>query len=86
MALDAATTAFLTQMAEAGGKAIHEMTPAEARALGAVLKEMYGPGPEMAQVIEHSVPTTDGSSFPIRVLVPEARRGACSSTTTVAAG
>jgi acetyl esterase len=71
MALDAATNAFLAQMAEAGGKAIHEMTPAEARALGVQLKEMYGPGPAMAQVIEHSIPTADGSSFPMRVLVPE---------------
>lgn len=71
MALDAATTAFLTAMAEAGGKAIHEMTPAEARALGAQLKEMYGPGPEMAHVVEHTVATADGGSFPIRVLVPE---------------
>jgi acetyl esterase len=71
MALDAATTAFLTAMGEAGGKALHEMTPAEARGLGAALKEMYGPGPAMAQVIDHSVPTRDGSSFPLRVLVPE---------------
>lgn len=71
MALDAATTEFLTAMAEAGGKALHEMTPAEARALGAQLKEMYGPGPAMAHVVDHSVPTPDGGSFPIRVLVPE---------------
>jgi acetyl esterase len=71
MALDAATTAFLTAMGEAGGKALHEMTPAEARALGAQLKEMYGPGPEVAQVIEHTVATPDGGSFPIRVLVPQ---------------
>lgn len=70
MALDAATTGFLTAMAEAGGKGIHEMTPEEARALGAQLKEMYGPGPEVAQVVEHTVPTPDGGSFPIRVIVP----------------
>lgn len=71
MALDAATTAFLSAMAEAGGKGIHEMTPAEARALGAALKDMYGPGPEVAQVIDHSVATPDGGAFPIRVIVPE---------------
>jgi acetyl esterase len=71
MALDAATTAFLEEMAKAGGKGIHEMTPQEARALGAQLKELYGPGPEVAQVIDHTVPTPDGSSFTIRVLVPE---------------
>lgn len=71
MTLDVATTAFLEEMAKAGGKGIHEMTPQEARELGGLLKEMYGPGPEMAQVIEHQVPTPDGSSFDIRVLVPE---------------
>lgn len=71
MALDAATTAFLEEMAKAGGKGIHEMTPQEARALGAMLKEMYGPGPEVAQVVDHTVATPDGASFPIRVLVPE---------------
>jgi acetyl esterase len=71
MALDAATTAFLTQMAEAGGKPLHEMTPQEARGFGAALREMYGPGPDVAQVIEHQVPTADGASIAIRVLVPE---------------
>ncbi len=70
MALDAATTTFLAQMAEAGGKPLHEMTPQEARGFGAALREMYGPGPEMAQVIEHQVPTRDGGSFALRVLVP----------------
>ncbi|NJN17968.1 MAG: alpha/beta hydrolase [Oscillochloris sp.] len=72
MALDAATTAFLGAMAEQGGKGIHEMTPQEARALGAMLKDMYGPGPEMAQVIDHAIPTSDGDSFPMRVFVPNA--------------
>lgn len=71
MALDAATSAFLAQMAQAGGKPLHEMTPVEARGFGAALREMYGPGPEMAQVMEHTVATPDGGSFAIRVLVPE---------------
>lgn len=71
MALDAATTAFLEAMAQAGGKPLHEMSPTEARALGAQLKEMYGPGPAMAHVVDHTVATPDGGSFPIRVLVPE---------------
>lgn len=69
MALDAATAAFLSEMAESGTKPLHEMTPEEARGLMASLGEMYGPGPEMARVNDASVTTEDGS-FPVRVLVP----------------
>jgi acetyl esterase len=71
MALDDATTAFLTEMAQSGMKPIHEMTPAEARALGVMLRDMYGPGPDLARVTDERVTTSDGSSFPVRVLVPE---------------
>ncbi len=73
MALDAATTAFLAEMAKAGGKQIHEMTPEEARSLGATLASMYGPAPEVARVEDYNVPTPDGSSFRIRLLVPEGK-------------
>ena len=45
MALDDATTAFLTQMAASGAKPLHEMTPEEARGLTAMLGDMYGAGP-----------------------------------------
>ncbi|QJY45432.1 alpha/beta hydrolase [Pseudonocardia broussonetiae] len=69
MALDAATTQFLTQMAGTGMKPLHEMTPLEARGLTAMLGDMYGPGPEMARVEDHVVEGPDGS-FPVRVLVP----------------
>ncbi|GLW99055.1 alpha/beta hydrolase fold domain-containing protein [Microtetraspora sp. NBRC 16547] len=69
MALDEATIAFLTQMAESGTKPLHEMTPEEARGLTAALGEMYGPGPEMARVDDVEVTTAVGS-FPIRVLTP----------------
>lgn len=72
MPLDAATTAFLNQMAEAGGKPIHESTPEEVRALGVMLSEMYGPGPEMARVEEHQVQTGDGQ-FTMRVFVPQSK-------------
>ncbi|NCC34731.1 MAG: alpha/beta hydrolase [Chloroflexia bacterium] len=71
MPLDAATVNFLNQMAEAGGKPIHESTPEEVRGLTAALRDMYGPGPAVAQVIDHTVATPDGESFQIRVLVPE---------------
>ena len=52
MALDDATTQFLRQMSAPDAKPIHEMTPREARALGALLREMYGPGPDVGSVQE----------------------------------
>jgi acetyl esterase len=70
MALDEATAAFLAQMAESGMKPIHEMTPEEARDLGGVLRDLYGPGPEVARVSDESIALPDGSSIAARVLVP----------------
>jgi acetyl esterase len=70
MALDEATTAFLTQMAQSGMKPLHEMTPTEARGLGAALVELYGPGPEVARVVDESVPV-EGGRIPVRILSPE---------------
>ncbi|MDZ7728935.1 MAG: alpha/beta hydrolase [Dehalococcoidia bacterium] len=69
MAADRATAAFLEQMAEAGGKPINEMTPEEARGLGAALAEMAGPGAVMSRVEDHQVPV-EGGSITARVLVP----------------
>ncbi|MFN0146150.1 MAG: alpha/beta hydrolase [Dehalococcoidia bacterium] len=69
MALDLATRTLLEQMAAAGGKPLHESTPAEARALGAGMAALAGPGPEMARVEEHSIPVT-GGSIAVRLLVP----------------
>ena len=66
MTLDEATAGFLAQMAESGAKPLHEMTPAEARALTAGLGELFGPGPDMARVDN----TTVDGAFPVRVLVP----------------
>ncbi|GAA2213619.1 hypothetical protein GCM10009850_090820 [Nonomuraea monospora] len=70
MALDHATTDFLKQLADMGGKPLHEMTVPEARALGTFLGELYGKGPAMARVEETTIATEDGGSFPARVLVP----------------
>jgi acetyl esterase len=69
MTVDVATKAFLEQMAAAGGKPLHEMTPDEGRALGAGLADLAGPGPEMARVTEHGVAGPHGD-VPVRVLVP----------------
>ncbi len=70
MALDEATTGLLSQMAASGLKPLHEMTPQEARGLGVLLRDMYGPGPEILRVSNEDVPTPDGSSVAVRVLIP----------------
>src|SRR3954452_7597468 len=70
MALDDATTALLTQLAESGTKPLHEMTPQEARGLTAALGEMYGPGPDMHRAEDATAPAPDGHPIPLRVLVP----------------
>ncbi len=75
MALDEATTQFLATMAGPDAKPIEAMTPLEARALGKVLQDMYGPGPEVADSADHQVCTPDGSSIALRVLAVEASRG-----------
>ncbi|MFG2072411.1 alpha/beta hydrolase [Nonomuraea maritima] len=70
MSLDDATTQFLKQLAEAGGRPLHESSPEEARAMGVVLRELYGPGPEMAHVEDVGIASGDGGTFPARVLTP----------------
>ncbi|MDT7710839.1 MAG: acetyl esterase [Pseudonocardiales bacterium] len=71
MALDEATAGFLTQMAESGAKPLHEMTPDEARGLGGMLRDLYGEGPAVARSSDETITNADGSSFDVRVLVPE---------------
>lgn len=70
MALDAATSSFLAEMAEADAKPIDAMTPDEARTFGHELRDLYDPGPEMRRVEDHSVITDDGP-IPVRLFVPE---------------
>jgi acetyl esterase len=72
MALDEATTAFLTQMGAGGMKPLHEMTPEEARGLAAMLSEMSGSGPEMHEVRDERIPV-DGGEILARVLTPNDR-------------
>ncbi|MCG8443765.1 MAG: alpha/beta hydrolase fold domain-containing protein [Caulobacterales bacterium] len=48
------------------------MTLEEARALTGSLGALYGPGPEMAEVVEETIPTGDGHSFGVRLLKPTA--------------
>ncbi|GHF36453.1 acetyl esterase [Amycolatopsis bartoniae] len=71
MALDHATTVFLQQMAEAGGKPLHEMEPPGARQRGERLTELIGPGPQMHTVADEYL-EGDGGKFRIRILKPGA--------------
>ena len=71
MAIDEATAGFLGQLAETGMKPLHEMTPDEARAVGALLRELYGPGPDVASSTDHTLTGADGGEFDVRVLVPQ---------------
>jgi acetyl esterase len=76
MALDEATSNFLAQMTVPGAKALHEMTPEEARGMGPMLKGLYGSGPEMKSVRDVRVPV-EGGDILVRILTPtEDPRGA----------
>ncbi|WP_166392273.1 alpha/beta hydrolase [Nocardioides ochotonae] len=74
MALDEATTAFLTEAAKAGGPALHEMTPQEAREMSAGLSALYGPGPALPSVEDVAI-EVEGGTVPARVFRPEAATG-----------
>jgi len=71
MAIDAATAGLLTQLAESGRKPLHEMTPDEARGFNAALRDVMGPGPQIASSRDVTLPAADGGEFTVRVLVPE---------------
>ena len=71
MAVDAATATLLEQMAESGAKPLHEMTPEEARGFGVMLKQLYGPGPEVSSVENITIPSPDGD-VPAWVITPTA--------------
>lgn len=70
MVLDAATAGLLAQFANGDAKPLHESTPEEARALGAAMAGLAGPGPFSVRAEEHSVPV-DGGDIGVRVLLPE---------------
>jgi acetyl esterase len=72
MALDQATTALLEQMAASGGRPLHELTAAGARAVVAAMRGDAPPGPDMASVRDTRV-RASGGFVPVRVLVPVER-------------
>lgn len=70
MPLEPASQAFLAELGEAGGPALHESTPAIARMGDPIAAAMSGPGPEVGSVRNVKV-DGDGGQFRIRVLKPE---------------
>ena len=70
MALDEATAGFLAQLAESGGRPLHELTPEEARGFSAMLRDLVGPGPDVDKSYDVQLPTADGHDFTVRVLIP----------------
>ncbi|MEO1029532.1 MAG: alpha/beta hydrolase fold domain-containing protein, partial [Pseudomonadota bacterium] len=70
MKLDIASTAFLVQLAGAGGPPFHEMSPEEARLAGAAIATLGPDGPDMAEVRELTIPGSDGAEIRARLLVP----------------
>ena len=72
MVLDPQTAMLLQTMAEnadPNAKALHEMSPQEARGFGGALAEMAGPAPRMARSEDHTIDTGTGE-IRVQVLVP----------------
>lgn len=69
MPLDPSSRAFLTGLAEAGGPAIHESTPAIARMGDMIAAGLSGPGPEVGSVQNVKL-DGKGGTFRTRVLKP----------------
>ncbi|MHB9757179.1 alpha/beta hydrolase [Streptomyces sp. BYX5S] len=70
MPLEPVTQAFLAELAEADGPAIHESTPAIARLHGPVLSGLSGRGPEVGAVDDVKIEGRGGGRFRTRVLRP----------------
>jgi acetyl esterase len=67
--LDEASTGLMRQLAEAGGRPLHEIPVAEARAASLAMLSRLGQGPEMSRIEEHSIPV-GRQLIGARVLVP----------------
>ena len=75
MALDPAAAGLLEQMADAGLPALNELSPAEARVAAAGFAELGGPGDEVANVEDRTIPGPAGP-IPVRIYTPDRRHGA----------
>jgi acetyl esterase len=70
MALDPAAVGLLGQLAEAGGPALNELSPAESRVAAQGFAELGGPGDDVASQVDRTIPGP-GGAIPIRVYTPE---------------
>ena len=70
MALDPAAVGLLQQLEEAGMPPLNEMSPADARVAAEGFVALGGPGEEMAEVSERTIPGPHGD-IPIRIYRPE---------------
>lgn len=71
MALDAASNAFIAEMAASATAPPPGEEIAQMRAMGVTLSELVGGGPEVADVVEETLTDGDGQ-FQIRILRPRA--------------
>jgi acetyl esterase len=69
MALDPAAAGLLEQMAAAGMPPLNEMSPADARVAAEGFVELGGPGEEMANVENRTIPGPAGP-IPVRIYTP----------------
>src|SRR5579864_8360123 len=69
MALDADSRAFLSALAEKGGKPFHQMDVMQARGFMESLRDVVGAGPDMYRVNDVMLGQGD-DAFRVRALVP----------------
>lgn len=69
MPLDREAEAFLKQLAEAGGPALNEMAPAEARRMAEQLASLGGEAEPVASLVDRTIPGPAGA-IPVRIYTP----------------
>jgi acetyl esterase len=80
MPLDPAAAGLLEQMEAAGLPPLNELSPPEARAAAEAFAALAGPGEDVAEVVDRTVPGPDGE-VPVRIYTPAASpRGGASGT------
>lgn len=69
MPLDSVVEAFLKQLAEAGGPALNELSPVEARQMAAELAALGGEAEPVASIEDRTIPGPAGE-IPVRIYTP----------------
>lgn len=70
MTLDSASAHLVEQMAQSGAPPLWQLSPTDARALGASLVSLYGSGPRMAKTHDEVIDSDAGGQFKVRILTP----------------